>query len=117
MQPIYINTPVTVTIFSGETTSTIANLNGSQLVNVAPDSTMSGTQLTFLGSQDGTNFYEIQGNGGNAQTMVIKTSNNGAQPVPDKNGFLFAQYIKVVSSAGGGEAADRVITLFSRPLS
>jgi hypothetical protein len=100
-----------VTIESGESTSTAANLGGTNLVGILFPSSMTGSNLTFQGSLDGTNFFDIYDTAGSALTMTI-SANRFVALVPSD--FACVRYIKLVSD--GSEAAERTIQLAIRVL-
>lgn len=101
-----------VTIASGATESTAAYLGGTRCVAIVTPSSITGTSLTLKGSFDGVNYFDLYNSSGTKLTITASSSQWIALVPADLAG---AAFLKVVS--GSAEAAERTITLVTRPLS
>lgn len=103
-----ITTP-TVTILSGQSLSGPGYIGAGQLVAIQMPAAWDAADLTFQGSVDGTNFFNLFDGGGNEVDFQAAASE---QITVDK--FRGAIWIKVRSGTSGtpvNQTANRVITL------
>lgn len=102
-----MNPAVAATIASGQTKSSVINLNGFTPVGVLLPATFTGTALTFEASIDGTNFFPLRaGTGGSALSYTVA---QGTYAALDPKDFYGVQYLKLVS--GSTEGAARTLNL------
>lgn len=103
-----IQSQLTATIASGQTTSGVVNLSGLLPVCLQMPATFTGTTVTFQGSFDGTVFQPINA-GGVAYTETVTTS---VMVVLDPTMFQGLKQIKIVS--GATEGTTRAIGVMLR---
>lgn len=104
----------TVTIASGASLSGAADLKGRKLVGIIMPSTWTTASLTFQGSIDGTNYFNVY-DGATERALIVSTSYYSALNIGDWVGF---RYLKVRSGTSGtpvNQGADRVLTLVVQP--
>lgn len=103
-----ITTPA-VTIASGQSLSGAAYIGAGQLVAIQMPNTWDAADLTFQGSTDGTNFFNLFDGGGNEIDFQAAAS----EQITVDN-FRGAVWIKVRSGTSGtpvNQSAARVLTL------
>lgn len=101
-----------LTISNGGTTSDVLELGGTILSGIIISTTLTGTELTFLASFDGTNYYTLRDEAGNSVSLPI--SNGAGIYNLNEEQFVHINFVKVVSNAS--EGAERTLTLIARPL-
>lgn len=117
--PTYPNfiTSKSVTILNGASLSgASADLAGNVLVAVITDSAWDTNAMTFQGSLDGTNWFNIFNGGTEYSLAAIVASTFFAV---DRDLFVGARYVKVRSGTSGAAAnqnGDAVVTLVIRPI-
>ncbi len=107
-----VQTDKTATILSGQTTSAEVDLCGTQLVGLYVPAAITGTSVKLLAAPvSGGTFVTVQSSGADF-TLTVAAS----KYVPIENLAVVAglRFIKLVSAST--EAADRVITLSTRPV-
>lgn len=109
-QPV-VNYDKSVTIASGQQTSGAVDLSGCVLVGLDMPSAFTGTTVTFTvsSSQSGT-YKTLYKDGANVSVTVTASRQVVLQPAD----FAGVRFLKVVS--GSAEAAERTITLVTRPV-
>lgn len=102
---------VLIDVSANGTTSNGVSTNGMLLTGIVFPAAMTGTELTFDFSIDGTNWYDVVETDGTAVTYTVTA---GDVVRVDPSGWAFASngYIRVTSD--GNEAADRSLTLHFR---
>jgi len=105
---LVVNT-IIATIPSGQTTSTVINLQGATLKTIILPSAFTGTQLFFQISPDGITFYDYY-NIDNLKASITCSPNRAYGLFA--NDLFSIQYLKIIS--GSTEAADREIKLITR---
>lgn len=106
------NCDTTVTIASSGTESNAVDLNGTRVVGIITPAALTGTAITLKASFDGTNFHDMYNKDGVQMTITVAASRWVALAPADLAGV---RYLKLVS--GSAEAAERVISIVTRPLS
>lgn len=99
----------TVTIAESGTTSTAANLDGLAVMGFIIPAAFTGTTMTLLGSDDGTNFYSLVNASGTALSVTVVASSYMLMSATDLMGM---RYLKLVS--GSSEAAARSVGIITR---
>lgn len=99
----------TVTIANGATTSGAANLDGLAVMGFIIPAAFTGTTITFLGSDDGTNFFTLVNASGTTLSVTVVTSSYMLMSATDLMGI---RYLKLVS--GASEAAARSVGIITR---
>ncbi len=102
---------VEVTILDGQTTSSIASLEGTSLISIDIPSTFEGTTLTFLVSFDGVNFIQYKRLVDGVAVAGI-VSGEGAYAT-QVNDFAAYNFIKLVATTQTGNVT---LKLKTRPL-
>ena len=102
-------TQETVTIASGETTSTVLELRGLSLVAIRTPGSLTGTTMTILVSVDGLSYKSLDNTSGAIDPIVIRANKHIGIPPSDGSSILF---LKLVSNAT--EAADREFEVVMR---
>lgn len=97
-----------VTIASSETISTIADLYEMTLTAIKIPASMTGTSITFLGSDDGITFIPIHDTTNTIRTLTIGTA--ACFITVNPSDYAGIRYLKVVS--GSSEASERSISLY-----
>lgn len=92
-----------VTIASGETTSTPAEIDGARLIGIGVPSAFTGTSLTVELSYDGETYLPWSDAGAAVELSVAASSLLDCWPYPA------ARYVRVVSNSA--EAADRTLSV------
>lgn len=101
----------TLTIPESSDTSDTVDLFATRMVGIVTPSAMTGTAVNVLASFDGVTFYPYYNKDGVEVEIDIAT-NRWIGIVPAD--FAGIRYIKLVSNAT--EAAERLITIVTRPL-
>lgn len=104
----------TVVIANGASLSGAVDLGGRKLVALILPDAWTAASLTFQGSVDGTNFFNVY-DGATERTLVVAANYYSAQNIADWVGF---RWIKVRSGTAGtavNQAAERTITLVVQP--
>jgi len=101
----------TVTIANGATTSGIANLDGLAVMGFIIPAAFTGATMTFLGSDDGTNFYTLVNASGTTLSVTVVTSSYMLMSATDLIGI---RYLKLVSASS--EGAQRSIGIITRSI-
>lgn len=104
----------TVTIANGASLSSAVDLGGRKLVGIIMPSSWTAASLTFQGSVDGTNFFNVY-DGATERSLTVAASYYSMLNIGDWVGF---RYIKFRSGTAGtpvNQGADRVITLVVQP--
>lgn len=105
----FLPTAKTCTILSGATVSDAVLLNQGTVLGVQTPAALTGTEFTFQGSIDGTNYFALYDGSG----LLVSIYVGASRSIPvDPDMFRHLRSIKVVS--GTAEGADRVITLSTR---
>lgn len=100
------------TISSGQTVSDEMELRGTYLVAMILPSTFDGTTMTFKGSIDGTNFFDMYNAGGVQMTSTVAAS----RWIPfSPQDFAGCNFIKLVAGTAQS-TTDTLIQLITRPL-
>ena len=102
-----------VTISTGQTVSSAADLQGTFLTGLNIPTEFDGTQITFKVSNDGVNFGNYRNTSNTLITMTV-TAGDSVGIVPSD--FASWRYIKIVSVTTQ-TTTDTVIGLVTRPLS
>lgn len=105
----YIPYPRTVTIANAGTVSDALELNQATLLGVITPAALTGTEMSFQVSADGTTYVALYDGSGLAYSVYVGTSR--AVPL-DGAAFMGWRFVKVVSNAAEGGA--RSITLVAR---
>ncbi len=100
-----------VTIASGQTESSEADLGGTTLVGILL-ATMTSTAMTFKAALTGGGTSVIMKDG--AGNSISKTIASNQFIAIDPTLFRGARFLKVVG--GSAEGADRTVTLVSKPI-
>lgn len=93
-------------IESGQTVSDDVDMSGFTLAGVLISTALTGTSLTFRGTIDKTNYFDIKNAAGT--TIAITLSGTGIYKL-NPSDFVGIDNIRAVSN--GAEAAQRSITL------
>lgn len=104
------NTKQTVTIANGAAVSDAVFIGGALVSGVLMPDTWTAAGLTFQGSVDGTNFYDIQ----TSSAELSATAAVDQVIMIDPVNFYGLEWIKVRSGTAGtpvNQAAARVLTL------
>lgn len=104
----------TVTIANGASLSGAVDLGGRKLVAIIMPDAWTAAGLTFQGSVDGTNFFNVY-DGATERALTVSASYYSAFNIADWVGF---RWIKVRSGTAGSavnQAAERVLTLVVQP--
>lgn len=102
----------TVTIASGQTVSDAADIGQFTLTGIKIPDDVEGTELTFHGSVDGTNFFPINSPETAGSSIAAAISSVGAIIPLITDNFVGIQYLKVVSdSAQTGDAEIDLLTV------
>jgi hypothetical protein len=99
------------TIAISTTTSGAIDMGGMNLVGLIMPAAMTGTSMTFQGSVDGTNYFDLYDSSGTQLSITIAASRFILLVPAD---FAAVRYLKLVS--GSSEAAERSINLVHRML-
>lgn len=101
---------IPVTIASGQTTSSAADLGGYQLVGIQTPAALTSTAITFTAATGAAGTYTaVYDYAGTQYTLTVSTSRwVYLEPVV----FAGMRYIKLVG--GSSEGADRTINLIVR---
>lgn len=102
------------TIAAGSSLSTAINVGNRVPVGMRMPSGWTTAVLTFQGSVDGTNFYDLYDDGGNEISATVAANR---AVVLSASAFPSFPYLKIrsgTSSAPVNQAADRVITVMCR---
>lgn len=102
---------IAVTISSGGTTSTVADLSGKALVGMHLPAALTGTAVTFT-VDNGSGTYNTLADGAGADVSKTVAASKFINLAPSD--FAGVNKLKVVS--GSSEGADRTITLVVRDL-
>ena len=99
---------VLIDVSANGTTSNGVSTNGMLLPGIVFPAAMTGTELTFDFSIDGTNWYDVVETDGTAVTYTVTA---GDVVRVDPSGWAFASigFLRVTSD--GNEASDRKINL------
>lgn len=102
----------TVSIASGQTESSVAELLGTRCIAIITPSALTGTAFTLKASYDGNTYSDVY-NAEGTQLSVLCSASRWIAIVPaDLAGVAF---LKLVSNAS--EGADTDIKIITRPLS
>ena len=104
----------TVTIANGASLSGAVDLGGRKLVAIIMPGTWTAAGLTFQGSVDGTNFFNVY-DGATERQLTVAANYYSALNIADWVGF---RWVKVRSGTAGSavnQAAERVLTLVVQP--
>lgn len=108
--PIVADT-VTATIASSDTVSGEVNVYGTTLCGLHLPASFTGTALTFQAAvASGGTYQEVYKDGAALSVTVAQAKYIALNPAD----FAGIQYLKIVS--GSAEAAERIITLATRPV-
>lgn len=105
---------LTVTIANAASLSGAADLGGTTLVGYIMPSSWTAADITFQGSVDGTNFFNLYDQFGNEVRHVVSSSRFVALNPAD---LASIRYLKIRSGTSGSavsQGADRVVTLVTR---
>ena len=104
----------TVTIENGASLSSAVDLGGRKLVAIIMPTTWTAASLTFQGSVDNTNFFNVY-DGATERTLIVAASYYSMLNIGD---WVGARYIKLRSGTSGtpvNQGGARVITLVVQP--
>lgn len=104
----------TVAIANGASLSSAVDLGGRKLVAIIMPSTWTAASLTFQGSVDNSNYFNVY-DGATERALIVAASYYSAVNIGDWIGF---RYLKVRSGTSGtpvNQAGDRVLTLVVQP--
>ena len=104
----------TVTIANGASLSGAVDLGGRKLVALIMPGTWTAAGLTFQGSVDGTNFFNVY-DGATERALTVSASYYSALNIADWVGF---RWLKVRSGTAGSavnQTAERTLTLVVQP--
>jgi hypothetical protein len=104
----------TVVIANGASLSGAVDLGGRKLVGIIMPDTWTAASLTFQGSVDGTNFFNVY-DGATERALTVAANYYSAQNIADWVGF---RWIKVRSGTAGSavnQAAERTLTVVAQP--
>jgi hypothetical protein len=104
----------TVTIANGASLSGAVDLGGRKLVAIIMPDAWTAASLTFQGSVDGTNFFNVY-DGATERTLAVAANYYSALNIADWVGF---RWVKIRSGTAGtavNQAAERVLTLVVQP--
>ena len=105
----------TITIANGETTSTVANLHGTDLIKIVVPAEFTGVVLTIQASYDGGTTWATVEDAGVIYSLTVRGSRTLPSALALKLAVTVAMpLIRVVS--GSSEAGARTLTLVSRPI-
>lgn len=107
-----VQTDKTATILNGQTTSAEIDLYGTQLAGLFMPAAFTGTSIKIsAAATSGGTFMPVQSSGADFSLTVA-----ASKYVPIENLAIMAgvRFIKLIS--GSTEAADRTITLSTRPV-
>jgi|SRR5947209_2555294 len=110
----FINPVATIT--NGTSLSGAIAFSGRAFAGLLMPAAWTAATLTFQGSVDGTNFYDLYDTGGNEVTFTVAASHFVAG---DPSSFVGLSHIKLRSGTGGAavnQAADRLITVALRQI-
>jgi hypothetical protein len=102
---------VLIDVSDNATISSGVNTDGMLLTGIVFPAAMTGTELTFDFSIDGTNWYDVVETDGTAVTYTV-TAGDAVRVDPSGWAFASSGFIRVTS--GSAEAADRSIKLIFR---
>ncbi len=104
----------TLTISSGQSLSSSVDIKDLPIVAIQMPAAWTAANLTFQGSSDGTNFFDVYNLEGDEFRVVASTSR---YIVLSPFEFQWARYIKVRSGTTGTpvtQGADRTLTIITR---
>lgn len=102
-----------VTIASGSSLSSAINIGDNPAVAIVVPAAVT---VTFQGSLDNSNFYDIYKDSGSPQEYQVACSVSGVQTL-DMNQFLMPRFVKVrigTSASPSAVSAATVVTLFTK---
>jgi hypothetical protein len=102
----YFDVTRTATIANGQTLSSAIVLNGFTPVSILMPAAFTGTALTFQGSLDGTNFFDVKKSDGSALSYTVA---QGTFVALDPTLFQGMTAIKLKS--GSAEGGARTLTV------
>ncbi len=106
-----VTTTQQVTISSGQTNSSVCDLQDLALVGLIMPIAFTGTTITFLGSPDDINFYPLYNTAG-TQLSITVSPDIWIEFTPGD--FAAVRYLSFVS--GSTEGGERTLTLVTRSL-
>ena len=104
----------TASITSGQSLSASVDIKDQPIVAIQMPSTWTTANLTFQGSSDGTNFFNVYNMEGDEFTVTVATSR---YVVLNPFEFQWARFIKIRSGTSGtpvSQGADRTIVIVTR---
>ena len=104
----------TVTIANGASLSGAVDLGGRKLVGIIMPDTWTAAGLTFQGSIDGTNFFNVY-DGSSERTVNVAASYYSALALSDWVGFRWIKIRSGTAASAVNQAAERVLTLVVQP--
>ena len=102
----FLDVSRTATIANGQQVSNAINLNGFVLVAVLLPAAFTGTALTFQGSLDGTNFFDMKKSDGTALSYTV--AQGTFVPIDPT---LFHGLAAVKLKSGSAEGAQRTLAV------
>ena len=113
-------TPHTVTIEDGESESGEVDLGGEALVAVLAPAAVEATTARLSikhGFVSGTRYARIMGDGSGAQSIAIEAGKESVVEITDAVGLYYVSFVaETDAGAAVAQTADRVFTVFTRPL-
>lgn len=104
----------TAVIANGASLSGAVDLGGRKLVAIIMPGTWTAASLTFQGSVDGTNFFNVY-DGATERALTVAANYYSALAIGDWVGF---RWLKIRSGTAGtpvNQAAERTLTLVVQP--
>ena len=104
----------TASITSGQSLSASVDIKDQPIVAIQMPSTWTTANLTFQGSSDGTNFFNVYNMEGDEFTVTVAASR---YVVLSPFEFQWARYIKIRSGTSGApvnQAGDRTLVIVTR---
>jgi hypothetical protein len=112
--PSVIASDLTATITSSTSLSAAIDLKGTALIGYILPSSWTAADITFRGSIDGTNFFDIYNQFGSEVRHVVAANRFIALTISD---LASVRYLKIRSGTSAtpvNQAADRILNIVSR---
>jgi hypothetical protein len=115
----FVAVPLTATIASGQSLSTAVDTDcgaGRRIAGIIFPASWDASDISFQGSVDGTNFYDLYLNSTELVIASAGAANRFTSCDGGGNVTLYARYIKVRSGTSGSptnQNADRIITVLA----
>lgn len=102
---------VDAAIASGASLSGVIDLGAGRLARIVLPSALTGTQLTFQTSYDGTNFANLYDETGTEVTYTVAASREVRVPLTDWLGIRWLKIRAGTSGSPSAQGADRALKL------